>query len=121
MAAASTRLVTLRLRRIFAKWTPASKADVFLEGRLRRSVRQAVTIGRVARAGRARVKAGAPQVAQVDGAALRDLLAEAAAEARLVDIAVNRPHWTTTDVQAGAGEQVTWLAWGLAYVVKPLG
>ena len=95
--------------------------NAFREGRLRRSIRQAVTIGQAARAGRARVKAGPLQVPQVDGAALRELLAEAAADARLVGIAIKRPHWTTTDVRAGAGEQVTWLAWGFAYLVKPLG
>jgi hypothetical protein len=95
--------------------------DAFREPRLRRSRRQAVTIARAIRAGRARAKAAPPQVPQVDGAALRDLVAEAAADAQLVDIPVNRPPWATTGVQVAAGEQVTWLAWGFGYAVKPLG
>jgi hypothetical protein len=93
----------------------------FREGRLRRSVRQAGTIARAIRAGRARVKAAPPKAPQVDGPALRDLVAEAAADAHLVDVACNRPQWTTTGLQVAAGEQVTWLAWGFAYVIKPLG
>ena len=45
--------------------------DTFREGRLRRSVRQASTIGQAIRTGRARVKAGPPRVPRVDGGALR--------------------------------------------------
>ncbi|HET8822321.1 MAG TPA: DUF3047 domain-containing protein [Thermoleophilaceae bacterium] len=95
--------------------------EAFREGGLRRSARQAVTLGRAARDGRTRVKAAPPKAPQVDGAALRDLVAEAAADAQLVDVVVNRPQWTKTGVEVAAGEQVTWLAWGFVYVVKPLG
>lgn len=95
--------------------------EAFREGRLRRSVRQAVTIARAVRAGRARVKAAAPRAPLIDGPALRDLVAEAAADAQLVDLACNRPQWTTSGLRVAAGEQVTWLAWGFAYVIKPLG
>jgi plastocyanin len=95
--------------------------EAFREGGLPRSVRQAVTIGRAVRAGRARVKAAPSQVPQVDGAALRDLVAEAAADAQLVDVAMNRPQWTTTRLHVRVGDQVTWLAWGLACLFKPLG
>jgi Protein of unknown function (DUF3047) len=95
--------------------------DVFREARLRRARRQAVTIVRAIRAGRARAKAAPPQVPRIDGAALRDLLAEVATDAQLVEIPVNRPPWTTTRVQVVAGEQVTWLAWGFVYLLKPLG
>lgn len=94
--------------------------DAFREGRLRRTRRQAVTITRAVRAGRARAKA-APETSEVDGAALRDVLADVGADARLVDIPVNRPPWTSTGLEADAGDQLTWLAWGFIYFVKPLG
>jgi hypothetical protein len=57
----------------------------------------------------------------VDGPALRDLLLEVAAGAQVANIPVNRPPWTSTGLQVAAGEQVTWLAWGFVYIVKPLG
>ena len=98
--------------------------EAFREGRLRRSVRQSVTLARAVRAGRARVKTTPPTPPtppQVDGTALRDLVARVAGDAQLVDVACNRAQWTTTGVQVVAGESVTWLAWGFAYVIKPLG
>jgi hypothetical protein len=95
--------------------------EAFREARLRRWRRQAVTIARAIRAGSARAKAAPPRVPRVDGAALRDLVAEAPADAQLVEIAVKRPVWTTTSVRVAAGERVTWLSWGFAYAVKPLG
>ena len=39
----------------------------------------------------------------------------------LVEIPVNRPPWTSTGLRAASGEQLTWLAWGLGYVARPLG
>lgn len=33
----------------------------------------------------------------------------------------NRPPWTSSGVQARAGEQVTWLAWDEVTAIKPLG
>jgi hypothetical protein len=55
------------------------RAEAYREGRFRRMRRQAATITRAVRAGRARVRA-APVDASVDGEALRELVAEAAAE-----------------------------------------
>lgn len=81
--------------------------------------RQAVTLARAVRVGRARAK-GTPPPPPVDGEALRDLLDEVAAEARLVEVAANRRPWTATGVRVASGEQVTWLAWGRAYLIKPL-
>jgi DUF3047 family protein len=94
--------------------------EAFREARLRRARRQAVTLARAIRAARARIKAEAPR-SPIDGVGLRDLLAEVAADARLVDVPVNRPPWTAAGIHVAAGEQVTWLAWGAAYVAKPLG
>lgn len=94
--------------------------EAFREGRLRRATRQAVTLARAIRAARARIKAQAGRP-PIDGTALRDLLSEVAADARLVDIPVNRPPWAAAGIQVAAGEQVTWLAWGAAYVARPLG
>lgn len=79
-----------------------------------------MTLVRAIRAGRARMKSEAPQPL-VDGVTLRDLLDEVAADARLVDVRVNRPPWTAAGIHVAAGERVTWLAWGAAYVAKPLG
>jgi hypothetical protein len=94
--------------------------EAFREARLRRARRQAFTIARAIRAGRARIKAEAPQP-WIDGVALRRLLTEVAADARLVDVPVNRPPWTAAGIQVAAGERVTWLAWGAAYLARPLG
>ena len=58
--------------------------DAFREHRLRRTARQAVTIGRAIRAGRVRAKMAQAQVPHVEGAALRDVLADVAADAQLV-------------------------------------
>src|SRR4051794_28450373 len=93
--------------------------EAFREPRLRRARRQAVTVARAVRAGRARAKATHPP-RPVDGEALRHLIAGAGADARLVEIPANRPPWTATGLRAAAGEPVTWLAWGRAFVVKPL-
>jgi len=57
----------------------------------------------------------------VDGEALRDLLAKAAAEVRVVDVPVNRRPWTTTGLRVNDAEAVTWLAWGQSYLIRPLG
>jgi plastocyanin len=57
----------------------------------------------------------------VDGAALQACVAEAGAEARLGDVPMNRPPWRSSEVRVSAGEQVTWLAWGVAHLLKPLG
>lgn len=94
--------------------------DAFRESAPRRRARQAVTIARAVRAARARVRA-APSRAPVDGEALRSLLAEAAADARLVEVPADRPPWTPTRVAVAAGDRLTWLAWGEAGLVRPLG
>jgi hypothetical protein len=94
--------------------------QAFREARLRRTRRQAVTLARAIHAGRARSKAETAQP-RVDGVALRDLLAKVAADARLVEVRVNRPPWTAAGIRVAPGEQVTWLAWGEAYVARPLG
>src|SRR6266542_5986506 len=89
-------------------------------GAISADTRQAVTIGRAVRAGRARVRA-TPVDATVDGEALRDLVAEAAAEARLIEVPVNRRPWMATGIRVARGEAVTWLVWGRAYLIRPLG
>jgi hypothetical protein len=38
----------------------------------------------------------------------------------LVDVPVDRPPWTSTPLRVNGGDQVTWLAWGRAYLIKPL-
>ena len=95
--------------------------EAFRETRLRRTRRQAVTIGRAVRAGRARAKAAPQQAPPVNGTALCDLVGQVAATAQLVEIPVNRPPWTSTRLQADTGDQLTWLAWGFGYVVRSLG
>jgi hypothetical protein len=94
--------------------------EAFREARSRRARRQAVTLVRAVRAARARAKAETPPP-PVDGGALRDLLAEVAADARLVEVPANRPPWTAAGIRVTAGDQVTWLAWGAAHLAKPLG
>ena len=94
--------------------------EAFRESRPRRAARQARTVARAVRAGRARAKA-APPLPEVDGPALRALLAEAAADARLVDVPVKQAPWHPTGVSAAEGEQLTWLAWGRLVLIKPLG
>lgn len=71
------------------------------------------------RAGRARARAE-PEATPVDGEALRVLLEGVAAEAELVEIPVNRPPWTATTITAGAGDRITWLAWGRLWFLRPL-
>lgn len=95
--------------------------QVFREGRLRRVRRQAVTVVRAIRAGRARARSSPVDEPDVDGAALEACLADAGAEARLVDVPMNRPPWRSSEVLVSAGDRVTWLAWGVAHLVKPLG
>jgi hypothetical protein len=80
-----------------------------------------MTLARAARAGHARAKAdpargGAP----ADAAALRDLVATVAADARLVRVPVNQPPWTPTGLAVTAGDDVSWLAWGSPRLVWPL-
>lgn len=94
--------------------------EVYREGRVRRTRRQAVTVARAIRAGRARARTS-PAAATVDGEELRSLLAEAAAEARLVTVPVNRRPWTAAALRVRTGEAVTWLAWGHAYLLRALG
>lgn len=94
--------------------------QVHREGQLRRGRRQAATVARAIRAGRARVR-GAPSPAPVDGEALLRLLAGTAADARLVRVPAGRPPWTPTGLRAAGGDLVTWLAWGRADLVAPLG
>src|SRR5215831_15377737 len=94
----------------------------FQETAYRRWPRQASTLARAARAGRARAKADPRRdVAPVDGQALRDLAATVAADARLVRMPVNQPPWTPTGLAVAAGEDVSWLAWGSLHLVRPLG
>jgi hypothetical protein len=96
--------------------------DAFREVAYRRWHRQARTLARAVRAGRARAKAepGRP-VAPVDGGGLRDLAATVAADARLVQVPVNQPPWTPTGLAVTTGEDVSWLAWGSLYLLRPLG
>jgi pimeloyl-ACP methyl ester carboxylesterase len=100
----------------------ARSVDAFRETAYRRWPRQASTLARAARAGRARAKsdprrAGAP----VDGQALCGLVATVAADARLVRVPVNQPPWTPTALAVTTGEDVSWLAWGSPRLLRPLG
>ena len=93
----------------------------FRERAYRRWRRQASTLARAVRAGRARAKSDpGPDVAPVDGQALRDLAATVAADARLVRVPVKHPPWTPTGLAVTAGEDVSWLAWGSLHLVWPL-
>jgi plastocyanin len=90
----------------------------FRETAHRRVRRQAATLVRAARAGRARAKSDPLRhVAPVDAAALRDLVATVAADARLVRVPVNQPPWTPTGLAVTAGDHVSWLAWGSPHLV----
>jgi hypothetical protein len=93
--------------------------DAFREPMLRRARRQMTTVPAAVRNGRARAKATQPPP-RVDGPALRDLLTTTGAEAVLVDVPVDRPPWTSTPLSVRAGDQVSWLAWGRSYLLKPL-
>ena len=88
--------------------------DAFRESPVRRTARETITIAKAIRAGRTRCKTTALAAANVDGRALRNLVAESGADARLVRVTINRPHWTPTGTRVAAGDQVTWLAWGHA-------
>ena len=95
--------------------------DAFREAAYRRWSRQASTLARAVRAGRARAKADSQRaVAPVDGGALRDLVAGVAADVRLVRVPVKQPPWTSTGLVVAAGEAVSWLAWGSLHLVRPL-
>jgi hypothetical protein len=96
--------------------------DAFREAAYRRWSRQASTLSRAVRAGRARAKSGPRcDVAPVDGEALRDLADTVAADTRLVRVPVNQSPWTPTGLAVTAGENVSWLAWGSLHLVRPLG
>jgi len=94
--------------------------EPYRESRLRRVRGQAATIARAVRAGRARLRLAARDPA-VDGEALRSLLAEVAAESRLVTVPLDRRPWSTTGVRATEGDVMTWLAWGRGYLIRALG
>ncbi len=94
----------------------------FRESAIRRRPRQLWTAVRAVKAGLARGRRDPwRQSPAVDGAALRDLVATVAADARLVTVPANRPPWTHTHLAVTAGDDVTWLSWGAAYLVRPLG
>jgi hypothetical protein len=95
--------------------------EVFWEGRLPRGRRQATTVLRAIRGGRARLRSSPVSVPEVDGGALRECLAAAGADARVVEVPLNRPPWRSSGLHVSAGDHVTWLAWGIAYLLKPLG
>jgi len=98
-----------------------SHPAAFRETAYRRVCRQAITLVRAARAGRARAKSDPRRhVAPADAAALRDLVATVAADARLVRVPVNQPPWTPTGLVVTAGDDVSWLAWGSPHLVWPL-
>src|SRR5215470_3766048 len=93
----------------------------FRETAYRRGRRQAWTLARAVRAGRARAMSDPRRhVAPVDAAALRDLVATVAADARLVRVPVKQPPWTSTGLVVTAGDDVSWLAWGSPHLVWPL-
>jgi hypothetical protein len=95
--------------------------DAFREAPYRRWRRQASTLARAVRAGRARTMPDPGRdVAPVDGEALCDLVVTVAADARLARVPVNRPPWTPTGLTVTTGEDVTWLAWGSPRLLWPL-
>lgn len=95
-------------------------AHVYREGRVRRVCRQALTIVRAVRAGRARVRTTAADPT-IDGPKLRDLIGEVGAEARLVTVPGNRRPWIPSGMRVTQGEAITWLAWGQAFLLRPIG
>ncbi|GIK76358.1 MAG: hypothetical protein BroJett022_00480 [Actinomycetes bacterium] len=86
----------------------------------RRGLRGVGTLARALREGRARARAAAEPL-PVDGERLRRLLAGTGAEARLLDIPVDRPPWTPTGLRVEPGEVVGWLAWGSVHLAARLG
>ena len=96
--------------------------DAYREAAYRRWRRQAWTLARAVRAEAARAKADPGRaVTPVDRQALRDLAATVAADARLVRVPVKQPPWTPTALAVTTGEDVSWLAWGSLYLLRPLG
>lgn len=93
---------------------------VYREGRVRLVCRQAVTIVRAVRAGRARVRATAADPT-VDGPKLQDLIGEVAAEARLITVQGNCRPWIPIGMRVTEGDAITWLAWGQAFLIQPIG
>lgn len=93
--------------------------EAFREPVLRRARRQLTTVPAAVRNGRARARATS-EPPPVDGSALRDLVAATGADVHLVDVPVDRPPWTPTALRVSAGDQVSWLAWGRSYLLKPL-
>ena len=89
-------------------------------GVIRTTARRGVTIVRAVKAGRARAKSVPMEPDPIDGPALEALVAEVTDDAQLVHVPANRRHWTPTGIAVAAGDNVTWLAWGTAYVIKPL-
>ena len=97
-------------------------ASAFRQPPYRRRPGQAWTAIRAVKAGLTRSRHDPwRRQPQVDGAALRDLVATVATDARLVTVPGNRPPWTGTGLHVTAGEQVSWLSWGALYLVRPLG
>lgn len=94
--------------------------QAYRETATRRGLRGVATLARAVREGRARARAAA-EPPRVDGERLRSLLAGAGAEARLVDIPVDRPPWTPTGLRVEPGELIGWLAWGSVHLVGRLG
>ena len=95
--------------------------DAFREAAYRRWRRQASTVVRAVRAGRAPAKPDPRRAAApVDGEALRGLVATVAADVRLVRVPVNQPPWTPTGLAVTTGEDVSWLAWGSPHLLQPL-
>jgi pimeloyl-ACP methyl ester carboxylesterase len=109
---------------VIAEATRSSEvgSSAYRETAYRRRFRQAWTVTRAVRAGRARGKSDrGREVAPVGGEALRGLVATVAADARLVQVPANQPPWTPTGLAVTTGEDVSWLAWGTLYLLRPLG
>lgn len=95
--------------------------DAFRETAHRRRARQASTLARAVRAGRARANSDQRRAAApADGQALGGLIATVAADARLVRVPLNRPLWAPTGLAMTTGDEVSWLAWGSLHLVWPL-
>jgi hypothetical protein len=83
-------------------------------------VRRAGTVARAVRAGRARSKSSSFEATQIDGSALCALLGTVADDVQLVHVPASRRRWTPSSIRVEAGDHITWLAWGTAYVIRPL-